>query len=108
MCACLIFAGKGTPLTIPMFSEVARKLAVNKKKKTFFTSFHERFEKELTVDDGKITSPTRSLDTMLELTKDFILDYNMLLARGKAHEKNIFVFDETIIGCNPSLPLVIG
>ena len=45
---------------------------------------------------------------MLELTKDFILDYNMLLARGKAHEKNIFVFDETIIGCNPSLPLVIG
>ena len=58
VCACLIFAGKGTPLTIPMFSEVARKLAVNKKKKTFFTSFHERLEKELTVDDGKITSPT--------------------------------------------------
>ena len=29
VCACLIFARQGTPLTIPMFAEVARKLAVN-------------------------------------------------------------------------------
>ena len=30
--------------------------------------------------------------------KDFITDFNMLLATDKANEKNIFVFDETIIG----------
>ena len=45
---------------------------------------------------------------MLELTREFIAEFGMLVATKKANEKNIFVFDETIIGSNPALPLVIG
>ena len=111
VCACQVFARQGTPLTVPVFAELATNLAGNRKKKFsrhFVSNFISRHSSELTADNGKITSPTRSLETMLALTKEFILNFNMLLATEKATKDNIFVFDETIIGCNPALPLVIG
>ena len=43
VCACLIFARQGTPLTVPMFAEVARNLAANKKKNiSRATSFRDK------------------------------------------------------------------
>ena len=108
MCACQVFMRQGTPLTVPVFAELAINLAEKGKKNVFVSFFISRHWSELTVNNGKITSPTRSLETMLALTKEFILHFNMLLVMEKATKDNIFIFDETITGCNHALLLVIG
>ena len=112
VCACLIYARQGTPFTVPVFAEVARTVAERDEgrpfSRHFVSDFVERHRDELTIDSGKITSPTRSSDTMLEQTQRFIDCLTELLATKKANKNNIIVFDETVIGVNHSLPLVIG
>ena len=111
VCACLIYARQGTPFTVPVFAEVARTVAERDEgrpfSRHFVSDFVERHRDELTIDSGKITSPTRSSDTMLEQTQRFIDCLTELLATKKANKNNIIVFDETVIGVNHSLPLVI-
>ena len=62
VCACLVYARQGTPFTVPMFAEVARNLAERDEtqpfSRHFVSSFVERHQDELTLADGKITSPT--------------------------------------------------
>ena len=112
VCASLVYARQGTPFTIPVFAEVARYLAGRDESEPFsrhfVSDFVERHKDVLTVSDGKMTSPTRSFDTMCEMTEDFITMFNSLLSTNKMNEKNIFVFDETIIGGCYSLPKVVG
>lgn len=112
VCACLIYARQGTPFTVPVFIDVARILAERDEdhpfSRHFVSDFVERHRDALCMDNGKITSPTRSSDKMVEMTKDFIAVFSQLVRTKKANEKNIFVFDETIIGVNHSLPIVIG
>jgi len=112
VCACLAYARQGTPFTIPVFAELARNFAGRKEdqpfSRHFVTGFVERHSHVLSLDDGIITSPTRSSDAVLQLAKGFIDKFKENLVRGKMNSKNIFVFDETIIGANPSPPLVVG
>jgi len=112
VCACLVYARQGTPFTIPLFAEVARNLAKRDAdhpfSRHFVLNFIHRHRTELCLDNGKITSPTRKADEMLQMCKEFIASFTIPIASHKANEKNIFVFDETIIGANFSLPLVIG
>ena len=112
VCACLIYARQGTPFTVPVFLGVARILTERGEdhpfSRHFVSGFVERHRGALCMDNGKITSPTRSSDKMLEMAKDFIAAFSQLVRTKKANEKNIFVFDETIIGVNHSLPIVIG
>ena len=74
----------------------------------FVYNFVKRHSDELWSKIGKLTSPTRCLDTMLPLTNTFIRDFELLLAEKKFTEKNILVFDETIIGTSGALPKVVG
>jgi len=74
-----------------MFAEVARNLAGRDENhpfsRHFVSNFVLRHKSELVLDGGKITSPTRKLEAMFELTQEFIVNFNMLLATGKANEK---------------------
>ena len=109
--ACLIYARQGTPFTIPIFADVARNVAGRDEEHPFSRHFVSDFvarHPELTMDDGKIISPTRSSEDMYQLTQDFIHRFSRLVAKKEANEKNIFVFDETIIGVSTSLPKAIG
>jgi len=63
---------------------------------------------ELTMDYGKITPPTRSSEMMFTMTEEFNDQFGRLLESKKANERNIFVFNETILGVSVCQPMVIG
>ncbi len=72
------------------------------------TSFLDRHSDRLSSLKGKITSPTRNSDALLQNTEDFIESINMLMKQKTMNKQNIVVFDETVVGDSVSLPLVIG
>jgi len=111
VCVCLIYARQGTPFTFSLFAELARKVAGRDEDHPFSRHFVSDFvarHPELVKDYGKITSPTRSPEMMFQMTEEFVDRFSRLVASKKANEKNIFVFDETIIGVSTSQPIVIG
>ena len=109
---CIVYARQGSPLTIDGFADLASFLAGRDKNhplsRHFVYDFVDRHEDEIWTKIGKLTSPKRCLSTMLPMTNKFINDFEQLRAEKKLCDKNIFVFDETIIGQKGTLPIVIG
>ena len=95
-CTSLIYARQGTPFTVPIFAEVARIFAERDEEhpfsRHFVADFVARHHTELSMDCGKITSPTRRSDIMLQMTQDFIDQFNELVVTKKANEKKYLRF----------------
>ena len=112
VCACVIHARQGSPMTVldfkRMASFVAKKEPGDLVSTHFVKDFVHRHGDVLSKKEGKITSPTRSSNTMLERTKEFIDMMNTLIERGVINKSNLLVFDETIIGDGDSCCQVIG
>ena len=70
--------------------------------------FVQRHKNVLKMASGKITSPTRSLEKTEEMAREFISMLNTYPERNTMNKRNMFVFDETIIGDGCSVPMVIG
>ena len=111
VCACILYARQGTPLTLEAFNEIASFFAGKKDgdhfSEHFCRDFVDRHTSEIVFRSGKITSPTRSLKVMLQKTEEFIAKFEKKMAKYDISQKNIVVFDETIIGDGASLPKVI-
>ena len=112
VCACIVYARQGTPLTIPALAKVASIFADRGDdepiSRHFAYDFVERHKDEIRLREGKLTSPKRSLETMFEKTNKFIKDFEGWMSKEKLSEESIVVFDETIIGERALLPKVIG
>ena len=112
VCACVIHARQGSAMTILEFRQMASFVAKKEPGDLVSTHFAKDFVCRhgdvLCRKKGKITSPTRSSDTMLERTKEFIDTMNTLIERGVINKSNLLVFDETVIGDGDSCCLVIG
>ena len=110
--ACMIHAHQGIPLTfrdfIEMASIFAKRDANRPFSRQFVYDFIDRHQDVLCKKNGKITSPTRCLDTTQEKTQDFISLVDMHMKGNTMNKRNIFVFDETTVGDDVSLPIVIG
>jgi len=109
---CVIHARQGIPLTYDEFADLASIFAKKKKKhpfsRKFVRGFIGRHDKVLFAARGKITSPTRDARTTQEKTKRFIALLNTYRKRNTMNKRNMFVFDETVIGDGCTIPLVIG
>ena len=110
---CIFFSRRGEAFTIPNFLTIASYFNKRFASSEFLTrSFARRFcgrhSDLIFCKKGKITSPIRKVKTMLQDTKEFIDLLNTDMISHKINEKNLFVFDETIIGDKISLPVVIG
>jgi len=110
---CIAYARQGKPFTIPDFIAIASIFKGKTNNGDFFSryfvrSFHHRHSDIISVRKGKVTSPTRNPGRMLEMTQDFIGMLNSRMLTNTINKRNLFVFDETIIGDSISLPLVIG
>ena len=110
---CIVFARRGEPFIIDDFLTIASFFNKGFKTGEFFTrsfarSFYMRHSYILTYKKGKITSPIRKVETMLQKTQEFIAMLNSDMVSHKINKNNLFVFDETIIGNSISLPIVIG
>lgn len=110
---CIQCSRDNRPLTILDFIRLASYFANRFDEADFFTrSFPRRFlmrHKEILCKrKGKMTSPTRCSDRMLQKTEEFIEELDPFMASHHMNKNNIVVFDETIIGDDVSLPLVIG
>ena len=64
----------------------------------FVSNFIKRHGKTLLAKPGKVTSPKRSSDVMMQEGEKFIADVEPLVMRHTINKKNVFVFDETMIG----------
>ena len=110
-CACIIYSRQGTPLTMNSFVDIASLFAGRDEEhfllRHFCSSFLIRHKGEIRFLSGKITSPARCLDTMLQKTNEFIAQFEKKMAEKNLSQKNIVVFDETIIGDSAFLPKVI-
>ena len=109
---CVIHARQGIPLTYSDFIDVASIFAKKDKKRPFSRKFVDGFinrhKDVLCKKRGKITSPTRCLGTTQEKIKEFISVLNKYRTGNTLNKRNMFVFDETIIGDSCTIPLVIG
>ena len=110
---CVMYARQGSPFTIPHFLQVASYFAGRYESKEFFSeffarSFITRHSTVLFKSDGKLTSPTRMSDKMVEKTEGFITMMNSIMETNRINKNNIVVFDETIIGDSNKLQTVIG
>jgi len=99
--------------TVPVFLRVASRFASKVSKtrvltRKFLECFVKRHRDVLSMKRGKLTSPTRSLLDMMEKTEGFIASLNSQVQRKAMNERNIVVFDETIIGDSVAVPVVIG
>ena len=70
--------------------------------------FVTRHATDIALQTGKITSPTRSREIMLQKTKEFIDMFEPFVKEGIVTEKTLIVFDETIIGDEVARPRVIA
>ena len=70
--------------------------------------FVDRHGEALCLKNGKVTSPTRSSDTMLQQTEESIAEFDQLFREKRINKKNLLVFDETIIGESDLQQLFIG
>ncbi len=110
---CVILAREGRPFTIPAFIRVASIFAEKENEESFlaysfFRKFMKRHSDSLCKRKGIITSETRTYRAMLEKTEEFITLINSKLEKNTMNSKNIVVFDETVIGDDVSVPIVIG
>jgi len=109
---CVIHARAGRALSKDDFLELATIFAGRGKKHHFSTqfllSFADRHDDVLFLDDGKITSPTRCLDTTQKKIQEFISLLNRYMKGNTMNKRKIFVFDGTFIGDSDSVPVVIG
>ena len=110
---CILCSRENKPLTIRDFIRLASYFANRFDEADFLTrSFERRFIKRhknvLCKRTGKMTSPTRCSDKMLQKTEEFIQELDPFMTTHHMNKNNIVVFDETIIGDDVSLPLVIG
>ncbi len=110
---CVMRTREGSPLTIPAFIKVASIFARKGENgpqltHSFVRGFIKRHSDILCKRKGKITSPKRTYEAMLQKTEDFIDEVNNYMAGNRMNSSNIVVFDETIIGDTVSVPVVIG
>jgi len=110
---CVMRAREGKPFTIPAFVNVANIFAGRTKKGPFLThsyaySFLKRHSDSLCRRTGKVTSRKRTYTSMLQKTQEFISLINTHMEGHTMNSSNIVVFDETIIGDNVNVPVVIG
>ena len=109
---CVIHARGGRALSMPDFIELASIFAGRDENhrfsRQFVLSFIERHKEVLFLDRGEITSPTRCLDSTQEKTQEFISLLDRYMKGNTMNKRNIFVFDETVIGDSNSVPVVIG
>ena len=110
---CILCSRENKPLTIPDFIRLASYFANRFDEADFFTrSFQCRFINRhrdvLCKRTGKMTSPTRCSDKMLQKTEEFIEELDPFMTSHHMNKNNTVVFDETIIGDSISLPLFIG
>ncbi len=110
---CVMRAREGKPFTIPAFIKVASIFAGRTGKGSFFThsfaySFLNRHYDSLCRRTGKVTSRNRSYMGMLQKTREFISLINRHMEGNTMNSSNIVVFDETVIGDDVKVPVVIG
>lgn len=99
---CRKYARRSAPLTIPEFIELTSRFKKYPKGRRFTPSFVTKFVRRhkdvLCLRTEKLTSPTRSPSLMEKYTEDFIAELDPLFNKHTINEKNLFVFDETVIG----------
>ncbi len=109
---CMKYARRGKPLTIPEFIELASRfkgLPKNERiSRGFVTKFIKRHGKILWTKPGKVTSPMRSSDVMIQEGEKFISDLDPLFMTNTVNKNNLFVLDETVIGDCDCRQLFIG
>ena len=107
--ACVIYARQGIPLTVRAFIKMASRYAGFEEGRflsyNFAHTFIERKSLDLCMKTGKQTSPTRCMETMQQLTENFVALIQGYIGRNIMNKNNIVVFDETVVGDLPSLPL---
>ena len=74
----------------------------------YVSGFCERHADILLKKRGTITSKKRCYEQMVQNTLDFIDALDDIMGLNIINECNIVVFDETIIGDDFSVPIVIG
>ena len=111
VCACIVYSRQHNPLTAETFIDIASFFAEKDEEhrlsRKFFYGFLSRHTEELSWKSGKLTSPSRNYSQMLAKTKEFIATFEYMMAEKNLSEKNIVVFDESIIGDCVSLSKVI-
>ena len=98
---CVRRTREGFPFTILAFIKVASIFAGKDENgpqltRSFVRGFIKRYSDTLRKKKGKVTSPKRSYETMLQKTEDFIVDINSKMAGNN------------VIGDEVSVPVVIG
>ena len=86
------------------FAERDEKHSISRK---FFYGFGERNKEDICERFGKIILPMRNYRQMLAKTKEFISSFEYVMTEKNITEKNIVVFDESIIGDSAFLPKVV-
>ena len=109
---CLMYARQSMPLTLKDFIELAS-IYAKKEEGEFFSyafvsDFVGRHSDVLKKKKGKVTSPQRCIEAMQKNTKDFVESMDMIMATNIINENNLVVFDETVIGEDGPLPIVIS
>ena len=74
----------------------------------FFYGFGDQNKEDICERFGKIILPMRNYRQMLAKTKEFISSFEYVMTEKNITEKNIVVFDESIIGDCSTLPKVIA
>ena len=110
---CVMYSRQGTPFTYSHFIQVASYFAGRYDRKDFFSdffarSFVKRHQDVLCARRGKLTSPTRMSERMVQKTEEFVTMMNSIMKTNRINKNNIVVFDETIIGDSVQLQKVIG
>ena len=78
---CLLRVRQGKPLTIPALVDLVSFFAGRDEEhhfsRHFVYNFIDRHKNDIILETGKITSPTRSMETMLQKTKEFISEFQL-------------------------------
>ncbi len=74
----------------------------------FASDFINKNKETLCCRTGKVTSPARSSDVMDQETEKSIAEVEPLIDRSSINKKNLFAFDETLIGDPVGKQLRIG
>ena len=109
---CLVYSRAGNPLSIRDFISIASKIAGKSEgevfSRKFVAGFCERHADVLVKRNGTITSKRRCYEQMLQNTLEFIDALDDIMRLNIINKCNIVVFDETIVGDDFSVPIVIG
>lgn len=109
---CIKYANRNEPLTIHDIIELVSRYKsypeTQRISRHFVSNFVKRHKKHLCIRTGTVTSPSRSSDVMQTLAEDFISELEPLFRRNIINKRNLFVFDETIIGESDTKQLFIG